>query len=240
MLCKISDLFVEIPATGGLASRCREYLTDEKLDGSADIIIRADRFNPQKWEHLSEEENIYLQSGSQFYRQLLDFDGLMLHSSAVEFEGKAYLFSGPSGMGKSTHTRLWQQAFGSRVNIFNDDKPALRRLEDGWYAYGTPWCGKDGININMKVPIAGICFLKRGNENQISRLSCSDAIKYTISQTIRRFKEPISLDSMLYITEKLVNEIPVYEFFNKPEPDAARISFETMSRGAMEINYENQ
>lgn len=215
-----------------MISRCREYLINE--EDSADIIIRADLYNPHKWENLSEDSNIYLQSGFQFYRQLLKFNGLMLHASAVEMEGKAYLFSGPSGMGKSTHTRLWQQLFGDAAQVFNDDKPALRRMEDAWYAYGTPWCGKDGINQNKKVPLAGICFLRRGEKNSIRRLDALEATTYIISQTMRKFKDTENLDSMLSIVEKLVSEIPVYELFNKPEPEAALLSYETMKKGAQE------
>ena len=66
------------------------------------------------------------------------YNGLMLHASAAALGGRAYLFSGPCGRGKSTHTRLWQQTFGEAVQVFNDDKPALRRLDGRWYAYGTP------------------------------------------------------------------------------------------------------
>lgn len=232
--CYIADLNLEIPATEGMSSRCREYLTDEPV--SADITICADRYNLTKWPRLSYDDAVYMASGGQFYRQLLNFNGLMLHSSAVELDGKAYLFSGPSGMGKSTHTRLWQQLFGEQAKVFNDDKPALRRLEDRWYAYGTPWCGKDGININMKVPIAGICFLRRGQENSIRRLTEKEAMAYVISQTMRRFKDVNNLDLMLSLVEKLVSEIPIYEFFNKPELEAARMSYETMRCGAEEAN----
>ena len=61
-------------------------------------------------------------------------------------------------MGKSTHARLWQQQFpGARV--FNDDKPALRLVEDRWYAYGTPWSGKHDISVNTGVPVAGVAVL---------------------------------------------------------------------------------
>ena len=215
-----------------MISRCREYLINE--EDSADIIIRADLYKPKFWPELSEESNIYLQSGFQFYRQLLKFNGLMLHASAVEIDGKAYLFSGPCGMGKSTHTRLWQEVFGSKACIFNDDKPALRRLEDGWYAYGTPWCGKDGINVNKKVKLAGICFLRRGDENSIRRLGSIEAASYVLSQTTRKHKSSEALDLLLSNLNKLVNEIPIYEFFNKPQPEAAILSYETMKKGAEE------
>jgi len=107
-------------------------------------------------------------------------------------------------------------------------------LDGVWYAYGTPWCGKDGININMKVPLAGICFLRRGDHNEIRRLSVQEATANVISQTLRRFRDAEKLDMMLSHVEKLVQEIPVYEFFNKPELAAAQLSYDTMRRGAEE------
>ena len=212
---------------------CREYLTEEK--GNTDIVIKSELYNPDKLSSLTKDQAIYMESGFQFYRNLLKFDGMMLHASAVALDGKAYLFSGPSGMGKSTHTRLWQQLFGDAAKVFNDDKPAIRRLEDGvWYAYGTPWCGKDGININMKVPLAGICFLERGEENIIRRLDSKEALSQVIYQTLHRFGKVENLDRMLGVVDMLVQRIPIYEFYNKPELAAAKLSYETMRRGAEE------
>ena len=129
----------------------------------------------------------------------------------------------------------FREAFGyDRELMLNDDKPALR-LENGrWYAYGTPWCGKDGINQNKKVPLAGICFLQQAKENKIRRLSKQEAISRIFSQTLYRFKKTENLDLMLQNTDRLVRKIPVFELHNLPEPAAAMLSYETMSRAAQE------
>ena len=232
MICKIVGLNVDIPTTGGMALRCKEYISDdfEKID----IKILDSEYNLKNWPMLDENWAVYLESGFQFYRKLLHYGGIMVHASAVELDGKAYLFSGPSTVGKSTHTKLWQRIFGNSAQVFNDDKPALRKIEDRWYAYGTPWSGKDGINKNIKVPLAGICFLKQGEENAIRRVSNIEAISMIISQTHRRFKSTDGLDKMLDLVDQLVREIPIYELTNRPEPEAARLSYETMRRGAEE------
>ena len=233
MLCKIANLYTEIPEAGDLIPRCREYLCRDK--GSADIIIRTELFGDESLRNaLSENECIYLESGAQFYVKLLKFDGMMLHSSAVELDGRAYLFSGDCGAGKSTHTRLWQAVFGEKAKVFNDDKPALRYIDGKWIAYGTPWCGKDGININMSAPVAGICFLKQAEENKIRRLSNGEAVQRIVKQTMRRFKLVENLDRMLSHVDKLVRQIPVFELENRPEPEAALLSYETMRRAAEE------
>ncbi len=234
MLCRVANLYVEVPATGDMESRCKAYLCED--GSSADIVIDAEHYRPELYpEELGEDLTVYLESGWQFYGALLRFGGLMLHASAVELDGKAYLFSGPSGMGKSTHTKLWQQIFGERAQIFNDDKPALRREDGRWYAYGTPWCGKDGINQNKRVPLAGICFLKRGQENVIRRLEEKDVIGHVLYQTLYRFRAVERLDSLLDNLSMLVREVPVFELENLPEEAAAHLSYETMSRAAKEM-----
>ena len=233
MAYKISDLLVEIPEAGGMSPRCVEYLTDEQ--GIADIVVCKEKYQADKWPELSVESNIYLQSGFQFYHALLDFDGLMLHSSAVALHGKAYLFSGPCGVGKSTHTNLWRTIFGEDVVVFNDDKPALRRLDGRWYAYGTPWCGKDGINVNMKVPLAGICFLKQSDRNEIRRIDGKEALAKVISQTTYHLRDAEKMQRMLENVSKLINEIPIYELCNRPERAAAELSYRVMNENSPEV-----
>lgn len=159
--------------------------------------------------------------------KLLPYDGLQLHASALAYEGKAYLFSGPCTVGKSTHTRQWQKTFGEAVQVFNDDKPALRCIDGCWYAYGTPWCGKDGININIKVPLGGICFLKQAQENKIRRLSVTEAFAMCMGQ-LQRFSKPENVEKQLQLVDRLVRSIPVWELENYPGPEAAHMSCSTM------------
>lgn len=161
------------------------------------------------------------------------YNGLMLHASSAALGGRAYLFSGPCGRGKSTHTRLWQQTFGEAVQVFNDDKPALRRLDGCWYAYGMPWCGKDGINLNQKWPLGGICFLEKSQENRIRRLPAAEALPLILAQTTYRL-QPHSMELLLASLDSLLREIPVFLLENRPEEAAARLSFETMRRAAEE------
>ena len=216
MLCKIAELTTEVPAAGGMAPRCAGYLTEE--DSAPQIIIRQELYCPESWPGLD---------------PVLRYNGLVLHASAAALGGRAYLFSGPCGRGKSTHTRLWQQTFGEAVQVFNDDKPALRRLDGRWYAYGTPWCGKDGINLNQKWPLGGICFLEKSQENRIRRLSAAEALPLILAQTTYRL-QPHSMELLLTSLDSLLREIPVFLLENRPEEAAARLSFETMRRAAEE------
>lgn len=233
MICKIADILVDVPAVGDLVSRCEDYLANE-VHG-ADITIRTELFRQQRWAGIPKELYAYAETGSHFAFYLLKQGGLVLHASAVVYEGKAYLFSANSGTGKSTHTRNWQSVFGPSAIVINDDKPALRCIDGIWYAYGTPWCGKDGINVNMKAPLAGICFLKQSSRNHIRRLSNVEALSNIISQTLRRFSTSAYLDILLGTVENLVQNIPVFELENRPEPEAVMLSYDTMRQAAEEI-----
>lgn len=233
MLCKIADIITNIPSAGGLAPRCKAYLWDE--NSQAEIVIREAEYRRDRYPELDEAGVAYMEAAYQFYRALVDFDGFYLHASAVVLDGKAYLFSGPCRAGKSTHTRLWQSTFGPAAHVINDDKPALRCLDGTWYAYGTPWCGKDGINENTMAPLAGVCFLKKAGENRIRRLNPMEAMEKILSQTIYKFDETEKLDRFLTLLDRLLTDIPVYELENRPEEEAARLSYETMHRGAEEI-----
>lgn len=231
MLCKIAELITEVPAAGGMAPRCAGYLTKEAFE--PEIVIQQECYLAERWPGLAPELLEYMESGVQFYWHLLHYNGLMLHASAVALGGRAYLFSGPCGRGKSTHTRLWQQTFGEAVQVFNDDKPALRRLDGRWYAYGTPWCGKDGINLNQKWPLGGICFLEKSQENRTRRLPAAEALPLILAQTTYRL-QPHSMELLLASLDSLLREIPVFLLENRPEEAAARLSFETMRRAAEE------
>lgn len=235
MICKIADLIAEIPTADGLAVRCQDYLWEEKA--TPDIIVRDSLYRKECFAPRVPMETVaYMEAAYQFYRQLLSFGGICLHASAVVHDGKAYLFSGHSGVGKSTHTHLWINCFGGDTRIINDDKPALRCIDGTWYAYGTPWCGKDGINLNEKAPVAGICFLKQAEHNCIRRLVPAEAFQRIMAQTIRRMVNADELDTELHLIEDILRKIPVYELENRPEPAAAQLSYETMMKGALEAN----
>ena len=190
------------------------------------ILEKKQQENP----HLSIEDCEYIFTSSVFYTGMLQFGGFMLHSSAVIMDGKAYLFSAPSGTGKSTHTGLWQKVFGAdRAKILNDDKPAIRAFDDGVYAYGTPWSGKTDLNINVKAPIAGICFLERSETNRIERLNINSALAGLLNQTIRPF-EMKDMDLLLGHIEKVITSVPVYKMGCNISEEAAIMAYNEMSK----------
>ncbi|MBE6571319.1 MAG: hypothetical protein E7656_03595 [Ruminococcaceae bacterium] len=227
----IAGLRVRMDSFGRTLSQAEPYLTETV--GQADITITS---NPQSLKdrqpHLSLDDCEYLCTGGSFYRQLLDFDGMLLHSSAVVMDGYAYLFSAPCGTGKSTHTNMWRAAFGEAVVMLNDDKPALRKEDDCWYAYGTPWSGKTDQNINMRVPIGGICVLSRGEINEIEPYYGAKAIFSLLDQTVRPKMANVRT-RLLELLDDLMLSVPMWKLRCTPTKEAALISQAAMSKEAI-------
>lgn len=225
---KIADLIVLMNSFGRTVDQASAYLHEEE---KADIVIQSNWENLRRQQpHLSDEECEYLSSGASFYKQLLCYDGMMLHASAVVVDGKAYLFSAPCGTGKSTHTRLWLSVFGDRAYILNDDKPALRLIDGVWYAFGTPWSGKDDCSVNIGVPVAGICLLHQAKENVITPFLGKDAIFAILEQTIRPIEAKLQ-DKLLELLDKLMTTIPIWKMGCNMEEKAAMVSYDAMSAG---------
>ncbi len=238
---KIAGLTVRMDTFGKTLEQARDYLIDTDDACDADMTVTSDiEALKKKAPYLNDDSCEYLMTGNSFYRQLLDFDGFLIHSSAVVMEGRAYIFSAPCGTGKSTHTALWKSVFGTdRVQILNDDKPAIR-LEDGqFYAYGTPWSGKTDLNINMRVPLCGVCILGRGTENKIVPFGGAKAVHAILEQTARS-RDPQFMNKLLNLLEKLFATVPVWRLECNTDPEAARVSYEAMSCGWDEFISKQQ
>lgn len=122
---------------------------------------------------------------SEFSRKVIRFHTMLIHSSALILDGKAYLFSAGSGVGKSTHTQLWLSRFGDRVHIMNDDKPVVRICDEGVFACGTPFDGGSGIALNESYPLGAIIFLERGERNAVRIPGSKEIIQRLYFQTAR-------------------------------------------------------
>ena len=105
---------------------------------------------------------------------LLSKGFLHLHSSFVLYQDKALLFTGPSGIGKTTQAELWRDYQGAL--IVNGDAALLRRMEDGWWAFGTPVHGSSPYCENEQAPIVALVMLKQGKENKLAKLDSFSAV----------------------------------------------------------------
>ncbi|MCD8025625.1 MAG: hypothetical protein LUF33_01465 [Clostridiales bacterium] len=166
-----------------------------------------------------------------FAAKAVKFHAVLLHSSAIIYGGRAYLFSAASGVGKSTHTRLWIEAFGSdNVRIINDDKPVIRLAQDGARVYGTPFDGGSGIALNESAPLGGIAFVRRGEENSIRPADTGEIVAGLYHGTTYPNCEQGASD-MLKNFDDLIACSRFYILTCNTDPSAALLARDAMVRG---------
>lgn len=211
-------------------SQAKPYLTTSLNNPDISIELTMEKLEEikKRYNHLNLEEIEYIFLGQLFYRHILKYNGILLHSSCVVKDDQAYLFSAPSGTGKSTHTNLWLEEFKDAY-ILNDDKPAIIFKDNTLYAAGTPFSGKHDISKNLLVPIKGICFIERSLNNWIKEISSKQAIFEILNQTERI---PYENDMTLILShiENIVKNTKIYKMGCNISIDAVYTSFNEMSK----------
>ena len=160
--------------------------------------------------------------------EILQHGGMVMHAAVVGYDGGAYAFSAKSTTGKSTHISLWRECFGESVTVINGDKPILRIRDGKVYAYGTPWCGKEGWNTNTSAPLTALCFLERSPENYIHPLDTSEAFNRIVHQLIRP-RDAAQMDLTLQFTDLLLRTVPTFVLGCNISHEAAELSFRTLT-----------
>lgn len=159
---------------------------------------------------------------------LIDYDTILFHASALAVDGKGYLFTALSGTGKSTHARLWREAFGDRVTMINDDKPFIHIGEDEVRVYGSPWDGKHHLSSNTSVPVKAICILTRDTTNHIEKISADEAFSILLQQTYRS-KDPAKMVKTIDLLIQMTKQVSLYRLGCNMDPEAAFVSYEGMN-----------
>ncbi len=231
----IAGLTVQIKnEKGRTAKQGVRYLSDNQdesqhIDITIDVTQKRVLASMKEHPELVQDDWEYMLTGSDFYTNLVDFDGIMLHSSCIVVDDKAYAFSADSGTGKSTHAQLWLKHFGKRAYMLNDDKPAIRIINGKVYACGTPWSGKYDYSSPEIVELAGICFLERSDNNWIKRAETSKAVFNIFSQTVRALNSE-KMDSLFNVIDKIFALVPLYEMGCNISDEAVMTAYNAMSK----------
>ena len=221
-----------------MADFLAQYRCDEEpaftLEMSREDLERERRISAEtharKGEPVPRSSDRYLETLAIYRKlaeELLERDVLLFHGSAVAVDGEAYLFTAKSGTGKSTHARLWREAFGDRAVMINDDKPLLRVSEEGVRVYGTPWNGKHRLGGNLSAPLKALCVLTRDEHNHIEPISREEAFAVLFQQSYRPAREE-NLPRLLALLERLSRKVGLYRLGCNMEPEAAIISYQGM------------
>lgn len=160
-------------------------------------------------------------------KRLPDYDAFLMHGAAMSANGKGYLFTAPSGTGKTTHIRMWQECFPEQVGCINGDKPIVRKIDGRFCFCGTPWRGKEKYGGADILPVGGICLLERCADNHIERVPATEVFQQLTHQ-IYFPQDPKQLASFLALFDEFLSSVPIYRMGCNMDPSAARMSFAAM------------
>jgi len=226
--CKFADIPVEISHRYDYVKKLtKNYITDDEP------ILRISLSEKELAEEIERDPSFSpaVHESSAIYRKLCQklilHDIFVFHSSAVMYENMAYIFTAPSGTGKSTHASLWKEYFGDKAIIINDDKPLIKKADDGFWVYGTPWSGKTNTNVNTKVKIQSICLLQQAKENIIFPLTYEKALIPLLNQTLH-FEDEKKENRILDLLDLLLTTVPIYKLGCNISKEAVELAYNTM------------
>lgn len=210
----------------------KEFLTDEPpvftvCATEADIKLEHEYAGltiPDKY-----AENVVLYR--KIAEKLPEYNALVFHGAVLEYDGIAYAVTAHSGVGKTTHTRLWLKEFEGKARILNGDKPILRVIDGVVYAASTPWRGKEGYGYNGMRKLGGIGFLSRGAVNRSRTTNPDDAVMKFMNQIYLSKTDVLSLTRSMRVCNALLSGVPLYEFECNMDPDAAHVTRDAFVSG---------
>lgn len=162
-----------------------------------------------------------------FAQAILRRDGISIHASTVIADGRAWIFLGKSGTGKSTHARMWLRNIpGAR--LLNDDNPAVRLVDGKAVAFGTPWSGKTPCYRNESAPIGGIVRLVQGDADIFTKKDEVAAL-VALLPSCSVVHSDAALQSRLCDTlARLIELVPVGELKCLPDNESAIICYNNL------------
>ena len=220
-------------AVSSLYDDVHKLCADYKTDGKPDFYVATEQkdidYERQKADGKMPSDG-YLETLAvcrKIAEKTPEFGAVLCHGSALAVDGEGYLFTAPSGTGKSTHARLWRQLLGDRVTMVNDDKPFIRITDNKAFVCGAPWDGKHRLSANVAVPLKAVCILHRSDKNVIKRITPKEAYPALLRQ-IYRPKDAAALAKTLDLIDRLTSSLRLFSLGCNMDTDAARTAYEAM------------
>lgn len=157
----------------------------------------------------------------------LDRGLLTLHAALVEYRGSALAICAPSGVGKTTHARLWRDH--KHALILNGDRAVCRPSQGGWLSYGTPWSGTSGEQINRSAPLRALVILERGGTNTAQRVSPAAALPLVFPHLLFPRWDPALTAQAMRLLDQLLAEVPVFRLQCRPDAGSTDVLLHAVS-----------
>ncbi len=209
---------------------CTDYLSEDDPAFSVsvtDIQIEAER--QLTGERFSKEICEATCIHREIVKGLVNYGIILIHSAVIAVDGEAYVFMARSGVGKSTHIRLWQEQFGENAVVVNGDKPMFSYVGDTLTVHGSPWKGKENWGKNISLPVKAFCLLERGEQNEIAPCDHSIIVKRIFNQVLMPTNGG-EVALFMGLINRIIKDTPFYRLKCNMEKDAALVAYNGMRK----------
>ncbi len=213
-----------------LEKHCADYAYHGEEEAQVRICVSPEEIERERERSQRDFEDGYLESVCTYRKlclQLPAMDAVLLHASVIDCAGRGIGFFAHSGVGKTTHTRLWRQMYRPELVIVNGDKPIVRFFDGIPYAYGTPWAGKEGFQQNCRVRLQELCLIERAPENKVEPLSQEEAVHMLMHQVLRP-SDPMGAMKTFDLMEQLVKSCRFWRIRCTATRQAAVVAHDTI------------
>jgi hypothetical protein len=132
--------------------------------------------------------------------------GFLVHAASAVRNGRAFLFAGLSGAGKTTIARLAPPD----ATLLTDEISYMRRMDDQFYAFGTPFTGELArLGENVRAPIGALYLLAKGRENKIEPISSADAARGLLANILFFARDPELVKLVFHAACAFTDRVPV-------------------------------
>lgn len=155
---------------------------------------------------------------------VLPLNCFFYHGAAFLWRESAFLFTGPSGIGKTTQLLNWLKLYPDEVEVINGDKPLIVLDHGNLIVHPSPWGGKEGFNGKRCCALKGIILLEQGDCDRINRITVNEAVYPLFLQFLYKPVNERDLDYICNYETAILSNIPVWKLINRGTEESAKLT----------------
>jgi hypothetical protein len=152
-----------------------------------------------------------------------------VHSCGLVVGGRALVFCGQSGAGKTTTALLWKR-HRRGTEVLSDDRIVLRFRGARAWAHGTPWHGIGRFALPTARPLAALFFLEQADETRIERLAPAAAAALLFARGFSPIWDGSAVERVLDTCERIVRQVPCHRFRFRKDGSAVKAALEAVGK----------
>jgi hypothetical protein len=133
-------------------------------------------------------------------------EAFLVHACAAVLDGKAWVFAGHSGDGKTTLSRILA---AEGLEMLSDERVAVRKVNGSFMAYGTPWPGEGDVVSSAAHPLGGLFLLEKAPEHRLERGKSSTRVAELLSRCIVPYYLPRETSHIVDVLTEAADSVPM-------------------------------